>query len=276
MEWTTSASLVARVGVGAYGRRHLIQKYFVKALAYVNKGRTQIVVTGMPGAGKSMLVSQMHEHTRDLADLLPESTGVEVKAISLGDWTKLVRVLPGQTGYRVSGELEAYYENDSLEGVVHVVDFGYTSPRDQVVSHELINSDNLDSISKLRERNLLLELDALKNELSNIRKLLSTSRKLKWMVIAVNKVDLFAADSIQALSHYHPSGSSSFAKELKRFLDDIGRDNFKISVVQVCSYESDFVWNGETIATSLPRNGRMAIFKEFLETVSLISGKVDG
>ncbi|MBP2841200.1 GTPase domain-containing protein [Pseudomonas sp. PNP] len=271
MEWITGLKLTAQGGIAAYKHRHYIQEYFVKAKALLNIGKTQIIVTGLPSAGKSMLVGQMHGRARELYHEAPgESKSVEVDAITLGEWTKLVRVLPGQVGYRVQGELEAFVANEALEGLIHVVDFGYSGPRDQILAGELIREDGLDTIEKLRGRNLERELEALKLELANVRKLLSGENNFKWIVIAVNKIDLFGDKLESALAHYHPSGSSSFSKELRDFQSAVGSNNVKIYVAKTCASEDDFVWANEIVKSSLGHNAQRENLRDFMKTISLI------
>lgn len=275
MEWFTAINFAARTGFAAYGNRHFIQEYFVKAKALLNLGKTQIIVTGMPSAGKSMLIGQMHGRARELYHEAPgESKSVEVDAITLGEWTKLIRVLPGQAGYRVQGELEAFVDNDALEGLIHVVDFGYSGPRDPIVAQELIREDGLDTVKKLRLRNLDREVEALRLEIANVRKLLANKNNFKWIVIAVNKVDLFGGDLQEALAHYHPNGTGLFGRVLRDFQAEIGRDNLKVYVAQTCAYEDDFKWGEELIPSSLGHNAQKEMLREFMKSISLVSRDV--
>ena len=272
MEWTTAASAAARVGYQAYNHRRTIQKYWTKAKALVDVGDTQIVITGHAGAGKTMLAGQMHGRARELVYELPgESRDVEVAAITAGQWTKLVRVLPGQPGHRSKGELEAFYQNENLEGVIHVVDFGYVMPRDLVVKDTLINRDGVDTVDKLRARNLKLEIEYLKVLLSDIRRLQDTHGRPKWLVIAANKVDLFAADRQAALNHYHPEGTGDFGRTLKEFQWQVGAKHFEIHVSQACAYETDFSWNGNEVKSLLPRQEQDVILREFMGSIAAIS-----
>lgn len=272
MEWTTPVSLTVRAGKLAFDNRHTIQRYWTLAKAYLDTGSTQIVITGMPGAGKSVLNAQMHGRARDLYFEEPgESTKVETDAVTLGQWTKLVRVLPGQAGYRSLGEIEAFQNNANLEGVIHVVDFGFSCPRDPVVAESLIKNDGLDSVLKLRERNLSLEVDALKLELANIRKLLAQHSSLKWLLIAVNKVDLYPSQKESALRHYHPDGDSAFGAALRSLQHDVGKDNLGIYIAGSCAYEADFKWNEAVAPSSLPRQEQDLILRDFMKSVAMIT-----
>lgn len=272
MEWTTAASLAIRLGKQGYDNRHIIQQYWTTAKAYLDLGRTQVVVTGHGNVGKTLLAAQMHGRARDLAYELPsESRNVEVDAITLGDWTKLVRVLPGQTGYRTHGEIEAFENNDSLEGVIHLVDFGYVQPRDPVVGEALIKNDGLDTIEKLQAANLTTELQTLAALLTDIRKAHVKFGMPKWLVVAVNKVDLFADRRDDALRFYHPNGGGAFGRVLQAFQNELGQKNFAVYVVQVCAFETDFSWNGRTVKSELDKREQAELLKEFVRTVATIS-----
>lgn len=273
MEWTTAASLAARVGKKAFDHRHTIQRYLAELKAYLDVGATQIVITGHAGAGKTHLAAQMHGRARDLGFEEPaESRTVEVEAITAGAWAKLVRVLPGQDAFRTAGSIEVFRDNASLEGVIHVVDFGFAAPRDPVLVKALIESDKLSTIAALRRRNLDRELEDLRVVLADIRKLLATDKRPKWLVIAVNKIDLFVDQRDAALEHYHPRGEGAFGKVLADFERDVGRQNVETFVLQSCAYEKDFVWNGETAPSGLSRQEHHRVLTDFVRSIASISG----
>lgn len=271
MEWTTPLSFSLRAGKLAYDHRHKLQRCFTWIKVYFDIGSTQVVMTGVPGAGKTLLSGQMDEKGRGLYfDKPGESVNVEVTSLTLGNLSKVLRVLPGQMGYRTRGEIDAYQKNKGLEGVIHVVDFGYSSPRDAVLAQSLIN-DGFTTVEELRQRNLQLEIDALRHELANIRRLLVQSQNLKWLLIAVNKVDLYPDRVAQALSHYHPAGDSVFSTALRELQNEIGKNNLSIYIAQTCAKQTDFTWNGEVAKSSLPHDKQDDILREFMKTIAIIA-----
>lgn len=270
MEWTTAASLTVRLGKQGYDHRHLIQRYWSRAKAFLDVGKTQILVTGRSNAGKTMLVAQMHGKARDLAFEPPiESRTVEVEAIPLDVWTKLVRVLPGQRGRRTQGEIDAFENNAELEAVIHVVDYGYVAPRDHVAATALVNS-GISTVSDLVVYNLNDEVVALYELLANIRRAISKNKCPRRLIVAVNKVDLFPAHRDKALEFYHPAGGSNFGKALSEFIAEVGSDNFEVFVLQTCAYETDFVWNGVAVKSQLAPREHESILKEFMKSVASI------
>jgi len=272
IEWTTAASLSYRLGKQGYDNRYIIQQFWTKLKAYLDVGETQIVVTGHSGAGKTNLANQMHGRARDFNYQLPgESKFVEVANIQAGNWAKLVRVLPGQDGFRTKGAINTFQENDTLEGVIHLVDYGYNKPRDIMQGSEMIKRDRILSIKQLRENNLKKELQALIVMLNDVRKLFSEKKRPKWIVIAVNKVDLYPNERNDALEYYHPDGTSDFSKLLREFLLDIGSMNISVHVVQSCAYEQIFEWNNHIVNSCLMKQEQNKILSEFTSAVAAIS-----
>ncbi|WP_146257070.1 hypothetical protein [Stenotrophomonas maltophilia] len=272
IEWYTPVKYAARAAKAGYDNRHAIQSYWTRAKAHVDLGRTQILITGAPSAGKTILSGQMHGKARSLYyDNPGASLKVEVDAIKLGEWTKLVRVLPGQINLRTSGELEAFTGNDSLEGVIHVVNWGFSSPRDPAVQASLVGRDGIQNIDQLREYNKLVELEALRADLDNIRRLYHVHRRPKWMVVAVNKVDLFPGELSKALLYYHKDGVGPFASAVKSLETDLGAANFKVHTIQVCASEENFAYNGDVVVSGLERGAKDEMLRDFVNSVSYIA-----
>lgn len=98
----------------------------------INFGQTDIIVTGRSGVGKTHLIAHLSGPARELTFKEPKtSTSTEVCVIYDHDgFSKLIRVLPGQDGFRGSDKLKIFNSHEKLEGCLHVVDFGYNFPRD--------------------------------------------------------------------------------------------------------------------------------------------------
>lgn len=272
IEWYTPVTYAVRAVKAGYENRHAIQSYWTRAKAHLDMGKTQILITGAPSAGKTILSGQMHGKARALYyDNPGASFKVETDAIKLGEWTRLVRVLPGQVSLRASGELEAFSANDSLEGVVHVVNWGFSSPRDPAVQASLVGRDGIRTIDQLREYNKTVELEALRADLDNIRRLHHAHRRPKWMIIAVNKVDLFPGELDKALLYYHKEGVGPFASAIKSLEADLGAANFKIYTIQVCANEENFAYNGEVVVSGLERGAKDEMLRNFVNSVSHVA-----
>lgn len=264
----SATSTVLKTGTTVYTNRFSIQKYWKKLLAHLNLGKTNVIVVGRPNVGKSVLVAQLHGAARDLHYRLPPSSRqVDIEAIQIGEWTQLFRVLPGQSSNsRTLGEMEAFYNNNELEGVIYVTDYGYTTPRDSTIAETLITDDGITSIDLLREYNLKNELKDIASACQSIRQFHSITKKKIWFAIAVNKCDLFPNDINTAKLYYSVNGTSDFSKILKELQNNIGIANLTIKTLNVCAWDENFEWNQETTESNLPnRQAQKNMLLEFLD-----------
>lgn len=230
-----------------YKYRHSIQKYWIDLLLSLKKGQPDILVTGTAGAGKSVLMSHYHGEANQLSWRTPGvSPSTEIKPIPIGDWTQIVHVIPGQHGFERTTAFDVgFSKTASLKGVIHVVDWGYTAVRDDAVRAQLINVEKVSNIHLLRARSLKVELDEFKSVCNYVRAAVAAKRGPKWLVIAVNKVDLFIDGITDAQAYYELDQNSDFVKVLNELLIDVGRHNLKVLVLPVCSMPAVFEWNGE-------------------------------
>ncbi|EJL6847738.1 hypothetical protein [Vibrio cholerae] len=251
--WTDLVPTVAKPVVYAYQYRHAIHEHWIKALIKLGKGSYDVIVTGRPGAGKSVLAAHYHGEANSLDWKLPEtSNDVEVKPITIGDWTKIVSVVPGQNNAERAKALDlALNSNESLEGIIHVVDWGYTAVRDDTVKNSMIERRGLDCVSKVRDHNLELELEEFKRLLESVKLSKSNGRGPKWIAIAVNKVDLYEANIEDAKQYYHPECGSVFADVVTELYQTIGKANIKVIAIPVCAQPEEFEWNGEKVTSQI-------------------------
>lgn len=238
---------VARPAVYVYKNRHAIQAYWVKTLIVLGKGCTDVLITGRPGAGKSVLAAHYHGEANNLDWTLPDtSSDVEIKPIAIGEWTKIVSVVPGQNNSERAKALDlALNDNDSLDGIIHVVDWGYTAVRDDSIKKSMIEHRGLDTIDKVRTHNLELEVEEFKKIIESIKISKMNNRGPKWIAIAINKVDLYETDIKNAAQYYHPDCGSPFAKVITDLYETIGKTNIKVVVIPVCAQPESFEWNTE-------------------------------
>lgn len=268
--WTS----IARLPITAYQHRHRINYWWKTLLVYIEKGDTNIVVMGRPAVGKSVLVAEMYGETKDYSWELPDtSTEVESKAIQLSEWTSLVRVIPGQTSLEsYQGIDEAFNKHKNLKGVIYVVDWGFTNVRSNISKKSLIEDSKIDSIEKLRAYNLENERIDFTKICHKIAESHAVGRGPKWVIIAVNKADLFFDQIEEALSYYDADGKSTFAKVIQNMIKTIGNQNIRCSVVPVCSWETDFIWNNETIKTKIGgTENKRELFRYLLDTIATLS-----
>ena len=229
---------------------------------------------GRPAVGKSVLVADLHGEAKDYLWSLPDtSTDVESMAIELSEWTSLVRVIPGQsTAERHKAIDEAFNQHKNLEGVIYVVDWGFTNVRNHVSRLSMIQDKGIDTVEKLRQHNLASELVDFRDVCQKIAEAQAAGRSPKWLLVVVNKVDLFFDQVNEALLYYHPESESAFAKTTQSLLQSVGSQKIKCDVVPICAWEVDFIWNTETIKTNIGgTENKRQLFRELLSVIAKLS-----
>ena len=275
VSWTDWVPTVVKPVVYGYKYRHFIQEYWKKAQVRVGLGSPNIIVTGRAGAGKSVLAAHYHGEANSLDwDEPGTSSDVEIKPITIGEWTKIVEVIPGQnTAERKKALDRALNQTNDLEGIIHVVDWGYTAIRDTAVRNDLIGSTGLDSIQKIRDRNLKLELEEFDKLLELISMSISSGRGPKWLVVAVNKVDLYESDLTVAQEYYHSECSGVFGKRLEKLFKEVGSNNLKVLCLPVCAMPEPFIWNEEKVLPEIDSVTKQRNYiRLFIDEISLLQG----
>lgn len=275
--WFDFVPVVAKPALYAYKYRCLIQEYWKKLQVAVGVGKPNVVITGRAGAGKSVLAAHYYGEASNLEWVVPSSSpSVEVKPINVGEWTKIVHVIPGQDSReREIGLDTAFNSHSGLEGVIHVVDWGYTAIRDSAVQNQIIAS-GVDTVEKIRRKNLQLEIDDFAQVARQISMSISAGRGPKWLVIAVNKVDLFESSLELARQNYHPSCNGEFSKITEDLLRKVGGNNLKIVCLPVCPQPEPFVWGGEKVTSQIDSVTRQRSYmRSFIDNVALVQGGVE-
>jgi len=272
--WSDIIPSVLRVPLAVHRHRKLIQKWWTHLSAKSGLlAKTDVVVTGRSAVGKTVLSSKLHGMASDINWELPgPSTDVETNVIPLGDWSDIVRVIPGQSSLqRAEGLHEAFNSHKSLRGVIHVVDWGYTPERQAVIVEKRIKEDKLISVDDWREHNLPIEVQEFSKVCEKIRESYARCGSPTWLIVAVNKADLFTKNLDCAQKYYHPQGNSDFSQNVQKLLSDIGNLSFKVKIVPVSSWDRDFSWNGEIVKSNIGgTDASRALFRNFVRSVAEI------
>jgi tRNA U34 5-carboxymethylaminomethyl modifying GTPase MnmE/TrmE len=271
---TVPWNLLIRSSFTAYQKRHLLQHLWKNLLTFSDLGKTNIVVLGRPAVGKSVLTSKLYGEANDFSWELPDtSSQVESRAIQLGEWTSLVRVIPGQTTTESDiGIDEAFNKHNELEGVMFVADWGFTGVRDNTLKESMIKNYKIDTLEKLRQHNLKSELAYFKRTCDKIREAYSCGRKIKWLLIVLNKVDLFSESVEDAMNYYYSNPESPFVEVLNETLKSIGELNIKCAIMPISAWQSDFQWNDEKVKTNLGGTDiERELFRELITKIAEFS-----
>ena len=275
--WTNLVPAVAKPVVYAYKYRKLIQEHWKKIQVSIGWGKPSVIITGRAGVGKSVLASHYHgeANTQDWNEP-GTSSDVEIKPITIGDWTKIVAVIPGQNNAERFKALDtALNKNKKLDGVIHVVDWGFTSIRDAAVRQEMIENGGVDSIEKIRAQNLSLELKEFDSLLEKLKMSITSERGPSWLVIAVNKVDLFKDKLNEAERYYNPMCTSEFTAVLNDFFETVGKIKVKVVYLPVCPMPETFEWNGQVISPQIDSiTTQRNYLRIFIEQIALLQNGV--
>lgn len=139
---------------------------------------SKIIVTGMAGAGKSYLFESIVQESKNKKMKRPgQSVKGEDHVLYLGNGIlpKKITIIPGQN-MAISTNLknEKIDDNKKLEGIIHVMDFGYNVPRDKY-SASNYESKGIFKFEDLREYNLNIELDYLNDLIDRLGKVRTSS-----------------------------------------------------------------------------------------------------
>jgi hypothetical protein len=276
--WIDLVPSVAKPVVYAYKYRHTIQQYWVKTLVKAGSENADVIVTGLAGAGKSVLASHYSGEASSLGWALPNtSNDVEIKPITIGAWTKIVSVVPGQDNAERARVLDyALNQSDSLEGIIHVVDWGYTTLRDDSVRKSMVDVRKIDTVDKFREHNLQRELREFEELLGNVKQSIRNGRGPKWIVIAVSKIDLYESTLDDAQQYYHPGCGGPFSRLVESFYSAVGKDNIQVVCTPVCAQPEAFEWNGHKVTSQIDSVTKQRNYlRQFVDSLALLQSSVE-
>ncbi len=230
--------------------------------------RPRLAVTGMQGIGKSLMVDTLLGKSLKPGYRKPmPSQSVEKQVLNLSR-NVAVTIVPGQAaGHRFVGLDEVFGSRKPVEGVVHVVGFGYSTERNDVRVQNLIRETKLTTLNKYRAFNLEAELNDFKEVCRCIRQAHSRTHCPKWLVLAVNKIDLFHDELSKARSHYTSERDSRFFEELDKLTRCVGSDFFRWQAVPICSWAEDFEWNGKLKKSEINSHTFQQYLLQFLQTL---------
>jgi hypothetical protein len=270
-DWTDIVPSFVRVPLTAYKHRHAIQEWWKRLAVATGLGKTQIVITGRAAAGKSVLRDRLLDivSTRDW-ETPGLSRQVESDAIRVGEWHKIVSVIPGQEERsHHDGMKESFSSHDALEGVIHVVDWGYTPIRNETIRTKMIQEDGITALQTLRDRNLKAELDYFGMVCKRLAEYAYTQKRELWLMIAATKADLYLDQLAVVQRYYHPELNSNFTSVLQATTKGV---SIRTGAAPVCGTRQTFEWNTEVCKPKLvDSDAETALARNFFEELVKVS-----
>lgn len=259
----------------AYDKRAEIQGAWDTIRKKLLKRNENILVTGMPGAGKTVLMHHItgEAYRRNYQDP-GESIGLEKADLKDEDRNYYsLLVIPGQDSpQRVAATEKALKLSGKLSGVIHVVSNGYNTVRGFEAERALVDR-GLVTIEQFLQNQREKEVQAFADTLELLRNAMRNSHFRPWLLLAIDKVDLYAdQDSVNAVKALYGSPSGGFQQALELFSRNVGSDNFAFRMWPVCGALEDFTWNADTTKSTLPQNKRDELIGAMLHKIEQFVG----
>ncbi len=214
---------------------------------YPGINRIPIVITGASGAGKTEIWRRLTG--RDAPDALSRRVdeGYLFRSPSVGRRKSRVAIttIPGQNSKERLRDLAFYFSpRVRLVGVVFVASFGFNRiwpGQSNLVGNQLGDY----TIEGLGQRNIQEELVSFRDVCGRLlnRHIEDRNLPMPWLLVLVNKADLFISAIDQARAYYlpAPAHSSPFDREAHHLANEVGSAaQFRYDVIPVAARTGDY------------------------------------
>lgn len=187
-----------------------------------------VAVTGISGVGKTNLVDSLSKRASSEVALQVGSTVMERRTRKSARFRGFrFLVVPGDNAATRLNALEEVFHDHPVDGVIHVVANGHATPR-------RMSGSGL-HVSPGRDELLTAELEDWAITAHRIAAMAVKSDSPIWLIIAVNKIDLYPDDVDKALDYYSPRSGSPFGTKVDDLRALVGEAKIWVDVLPVCS-----------------------------------------
>jgi hypothetical protein len=228
-----------------------------------------IAFTGMQGVGKTALLDQLTGAASRPGYQQPlQSQAKESGTVRTAKSRILISVVPGQSSYpRYVALQDVFSGKEPVQGVVHIVSWGHATIRTREAAESLLHDKGADTIEKVRGLHLKSEEEDLAETCQHIRAAHHKHRAPTWLILAVDKVDLYL-DQIDKAREWYASQSGPCGAILAELQQQLGADYFRWESVPVCACLERFEWNGQELHPQLDEQGRDAYLAQLLRCLA--------
>jgi len=225
-----------------------------KIYSYLFGKSSLIVITGLPGVGKSVLFEHLTGEAYERGHEPPEQPSMTKDQGKIVERKKRITLItiPGQQrAPRFDAMDELLKKSQPITCLIHVVANGFAKVRSAPAQASLVAQAKLETLAEYRAFQLQQETDDLRNTCDFALRAIREHKKPIWMLVAATKCDLYA-DTIKAAEQYYsPYGKNPFTEELIKLQAVAGSSQFSWDSIPVCAELVDFTWNQETVPSTL-------------------------
>lgn len=265
IEYYEAAKWVLPASKELYKNRHEIMSSWDKIISKIFGAKTSVAFVGPGGIGKTVLLDHITGKAYEPEYKAPGQSRRQESGKAKAEENRLaIIVSPGQGGPQIDSFSKIFHEERAVDGVVFVAGNGLvTLRRDDAVRQNI--ASGFDTICKWKLKNIQAELEYLKEVAAHIRNSSKKSRKPKWMIVAVTKLDLLFDNLSDVEEYYSPHGTSEFSEILNNLVVALGTDNFEWDAMPVCSALDDFSWGDEVVSSQLGEKERDHYLSQMVE-----------
>ena len=230
-----------------------------------------VVVTGVAGSGKTVLAQ--HLQRARLRGYTPSAARSEQEEhIDQPLWRGRgvrFRVVPGhgEGGVRYAS-LARLLHTEPVVGVVHVVANGFRSRREDGAEPATAAL----SLDELVAHHRAEEQAELEETLTHLKMAIAAHRRPRWLVLALAKSDLYAADLPQLRATHGPGGAAPAARSIDALRTFVGTGSLRWEALPVATWLEDYHWHDEVRPSRLGPVERDELLRGFRERVSALVG----
>jgi hypothetical protein len=270
------------VAAGAGGAP--LDDVIVKPMRTLSLYRTAvpIVVTGLRGAGKSVLYESLIGKVRNSYVPHGPSLDVESHKTFIRSARSKIRaqaiVLPGQdSDERAAASIKIFGHGSYPAGVIHAASWGYGTVWEvgdqESVAEEIEATGRRADLEAIHEWNLREELGDFEETCTRLKEAWGR-RSQVWLIIAVTKCDLYWSDLGRVRDYYipgrptpphpgQPPSESAFCQLLRGVVEYVGEGNCKVAVVPLSCYTEAYRFNAVSKQASLDARTTANLVNQF-------------
>lgn len=258
----------------AYRHRTDLKEMLTGGLARLLGKSVSLAFTGMQGAGKTVLLDHLTGKAQGKDYKKPRQSQALERGIVKSPGRRIrVAVVPGQNAEpRYVALDQLFHGRQPVQGVVHVVSYGYASTRNEDEAKAMVKELKLSTLAKYAKYQMERELEDLEQTCEAIRASHRKHHAPGWLLLAVDKIDLYHDRLSKAREYYSSMNNSPFTARLRALARQVGEDFFRWEAAPVCGVLEEFIWNSKAEVPQIDQAARDAYLVQFLELLKSYCG----